>query len=219
MFVHKPLDLLEYDTINIEGKRFYQLPNGNYPSITTVLSSLSKDSIEKWKKSIGTEEAEKISKYASERGTAMHLLCEEYLNNVGVLGESLDSTKETEDAIILFESLRPELDKINNILGQEKVLYSDRLKVAGRVDCIGEYNGVLSIIDFKTAKKPKKEEWIQNYFMQATFYALCVYELTGVKVKNLAILIAVDNKPPQVFTKEIKPYIDNLLKVIRNFEV
>lgn len=149
----------------------------------------------------------------------MHLLCEEYLNNVGVLGESLDSTKETEDAIILFESLRPELDKINNILGQEKVLYSDRLKVAGRVDCIGEYNGVLSIIDFKTAKKPKKEEWIQNYFMQATFYALCVYELTGVKVKNLAILIAVDNKPPQVFTKEIKPYIDNLLKVIRNFEV
>jgi genome maintenance exonuclease 1 len=210
MFIHSPIDLIEYQTVNIDNKRFYVTPNGKYPSITTIMGSLSKESIDKWKKSVGEETANKISRIACSRGTNMHLMCEEYLNNQKL-------TCKIPDALELFYSLKPELNKINNILGQEKVLYSDKLKVAGRVDCIADYDGISSIIDFKTSKKIKSEEDIQSYFLQTTFYALALAELKNIVVKQVVILMATDNEKPQIFIKPISPYIKPLIKVIKNF--
>lgn len=210
MFIHSPIDLIEYQTENIDNKRFYVTPNGKYPSITTIMGSLSKESIDKWKKSVGEETANKISRIACSRGTNMHLMCEEYLNNQKL-------TCKIPDALELFYSLKPELNKINNILGQEKVLYSDKLKVAGRVDCIADYDGISSIIDFKTSKKIKSEEDIQSYFLQTTFYALAIAELKNIVVKQVVILMATDNEKPQIFIKPISPYIKPLIKVIKNF--
>lgn len=210
MFIHSPIDLIEYQTENIDNKRFYVTPNGKYPSITTIMGSLSKESIDKWKKSVGEETANKISRIACSRGTNMHLMCEEYLNNQKL-------TCKIPDALELFYSLKPELNKINNILGQEKVLYSDKLKVAGRVDCIADYDGISSIIDFKTSKKIKSEEDIQSYFLQTTFYALALAELKNIVVKQVVILMATDNEKPQIFIKPISPYIKPLIKVIKNF--
>jgi len=210
MFIHSPIDLIEYETEHKDNKRFYLTPNGKYPSITTVMGSLSKESIDNWKKSVGEETANRISKIACSRGTNLHQLCEDYLNNNPL-------SCKMPDAIELFYSIKPELNKINNILAQEKVLYSDRLKVAGRVDCIAEYNNVLSVIDFKTSKKIKTESDIETYFLQATFYALALAELKSIVIKQIVILIATDHEKPQVFVKSIEPYIKPLIKTTKQF--
>lgn len=210
MFIHSPIDLIDYPTVQIDNKRFYVTPNGNFPSITTILGSLSKESIDKWRESVGEETANKISRIACSRGTNLHQMCEDYLNNNPL-------SCKLPDALELFYSLKPELNKINNILAQEKVLYSNKLKVAGRVDCIAEYNGIQSIIDFKTSKKIKTEEDIQSYFLQATFYSLALAELKNIKIKQIVILIATDHEKPQVFIKPVSQYINPLLKVIKKF--
>lgn len=210
MFIHSPIDLIEYETEHKDNKRFYLTPNGKYPSITTIMGSLSKESIDNWKKSVGEETANRISKIACSRGTNLHQLCEDYLNNNALSCKMPDARE-------LFYSIKPELNKINNILAQEKVLYSDRLRVAGRVDCIAEYNNVLSVIDFKTSKKIKTESDIQTYFLQATFYALALAELKSIIIKQIVILIATDHEKPQVFVKSVEPYIKPLIKTIKDF--
>jgi genome maintenance exonuclease 1 len=116
--------------------------------------------------------------------------------------------------IFSFSQIKPILDKhVNNIWAQEVPLYSDKFMVAGRVDCIAEYDGELSIIDFKTSRKPKKEEWITNYFIQAAFYAAAFYERTGVAIKKFAIIITVDGSEPQVFTGSTFDWLKELYKV------
>ena len=114
-----------------------------------------------------------------------------------------------------FLSIRPLLDNIDNIWYQECALYSDTLKVAGRVDCIGEYNGVLSVIDFKTSSRVKKKEDITSYFLQTTFYALALEEMIGTPVNQIAIIMAVDDHEPLVFIEETENYIDELVKVVK----
>jgi genome maintenance exonuclease 1 len=160
-----------------ESGRKYFTPDGNaYPSITTVLSILGKEEIIAWRKRVGEEEANKVSRQASTRGTAVHKLAEDYVDNKpDWKGKHMPSN------IATFNTLRPVLDaRLNNIWMQEVFLYSDRLKTAGQVDCIGEWDGVLSIIDFKTSKRVKKEEDITNYFIQMCFYAAAFLERTGI---------------------------------------
>ena len=190
-----------------DGVRFYQTPSGNrYPSITTILSAQSKQVILEWRKKVGEEQANKISKAAASRGTKLHTHVENYLNNVNAIDEMSFIQKE------LFTSILPELHKINNIHVQEQKLYSDYLRLAGTVDCIGEYEGKLSVIDFKTSGKLKKKEWISSYFMQCAAYAIMYEERTGVPINKLVVLIAVEGEDPQVFVEKRDNWDKELLK-------
>jgi genome maintenance exonuclease 1 len=197
---------LETETIN--GKRFYKTPEGLlYPSVTTITSQHGKDKILEWRKRVGEEEANRISTKASSRGTRVHKICENYLNN-----EEDYARKTMPDSVAMFKSLQPLLDEhVNNIHALEIPLYSHHLKVAGRVDCIAEYDGKLSIIDFKTSSKLKDESWIKGYFMQCSAYAVMYEERTGIPVSQIVIMIAVDSEYPQVFIKKRNDYIKDFI--------
>ena len=215
MFNHVNMEALpELECETLPTGRTYITPEGHkYPSITTVLSILNKDGIKKWRERVGEEAANKISTQAATRGTAVHQLAEDYLNN------KEDWSKGAMPAnIFSFNQIKPILDKhVNNIWAQEVPLYSDKFMVAGRVDCIAEFDGELAIIDFKTARKPKKAEWITNYFIQASFYAAAFYERTGVPIKKFAIVITVDGSEPQVFTGKTFDYLKKLYDVRQKF--
>ena len=198
-----------------ESGRKYFTPEGNaYPSITTVLGVLNKEGIIEWRKRVGEEEANKISRQAATRGTAVHKLAEDYIDNVP------DWNKGHMPAnLFSFNQLKAILDeRLNNVWFQEEFLYSDRLKCAGQVDCIAEFDGVLSIIDFKTSRKPKKEEWITSYFIQASFYAAAFYERTGIPIKQAVILITVDGSEPQVFKINTYDYLEHFLAVRKKYK-
>ena len=204
---------LETETIN--GKRFYKTPEGLlYPSVTTITSQHGKDKIIEWRKRVGEEEANRISTRASNRGTKVHKICENYLNNEEDYARTNPAHihKTMPDTIAMFKSLQPLLDEhVNNIHALEIPLYSHHLKVAGRVDCIAEYDGKLSIIDFKTSSKLKEESWIKGYFMQCSAYAVMYEERTGIPVSQIVIMIAVDSEHPQVFIKKRNDYIRDFI--------
>jgi CRISPR/Cas system-associated exonuclease Cas4 (RecB family) len=215
-FKHVGCDIdydLETETIN--GKRFYKTPEGNlYPSVTTITSQHGKDKIIEWRKRVGEEEANRISTKASSRGTRVHKICENYLNNEEDYARTNPAHihKTMPDTIAMFKSLQPLLDEhVNNIHALEIPLYSHHLKVAGRVDCIAEYDGKLSIIDFKTSGKLKEESWIKGYFMQCSAYAVMYEERTGIPVSQIVIMIAVDSEHPQVFIKKRNDYIRDFI--------
>ena len=193
-----------------QGRRYFVEGNA-YPSVTTVIGEKKKDSILQWRRKVGEEEANAISKRASTRGNKCHKLAEDYLSN-----KPLDRYRDDVLSLGMFHQIRPYIDKINNIHALEESLYSHTLKLAGRVDCIAEYDNELAIIDFKTSTKYKREEWIQDYFSQETAYAIMFQELTGLKVKQLVTIIATEQGTPQVFVKnnilefvpKLKEYID-----------
>ena len=199
----------------IDGKRFYVTPDGNaYPSITTILSLQDKPGLKKWRENVGEKEAKRISQESMRIGTAVHQMCEIYLNNLVVkLDKSEKVIRDT------FNRIRFLLGNIDNIVGTEITLYSDLLRVAGTTDCIAEYNGVPSVIDFKTSRKPKKEEWIDDYYMQTFAYKLMFEEMTGVEIKQVVILIAcVDQFDVQVFKKpasDSDKYLTKLIKIMK----
>jgi hypothetical protein len=196
-----------------EGRRYFTPDGSAYPSITTVLSILSKQAIIEWRKRVGEEEANRISRQASGRGTAVHKICEDYIDNV----ENWKG-KHQPSNLFMFNTLKPVLDKkINNIWFQEVYLYSDKLKTAGQVDCIAEFEGELSVIDFKTSRRVKSEDNIQNYFMQVSFYAAAFYEMTGIPIKQGVILIAVDDSEPQVFKFNTYDYLEHLVQVRKKY--
>ena len=212
--VHHGVVLPEITRKTTESGRKYFTPEGNaYPSITTVLSVMDKDGLIEWRKRVGEEEAKRISTQAATRGTAVHKLAEDYLNNEvdwqkGHMPVNLHS----------FNQIKRILDeRVNNVWFQEQFLYSDRLKCAGQVDCIAEFDGELSIIDFKTSRKPKKEEWITGYFIQASFYAAAFYERTGVPIKQGVIVIMVDGDDPQVFKIPTYDYLPHFLSVRKKY--
>ncbi len=204
---------LETETVN--GKRFYKTPEGLlYPSVTTITSQHGKDKILEWRKRVGEEEANRISTKASNRGTKVHKICENYLNNEEDYARTNPAHihKTMPDSIAMFKSLQPLLDEhVNNIHALEIPLYSHHLKVAGRVDCIAEYDGKLSIIDFKTSGRLKEESWIKGYFMQCSAYAVMYEERTGIPVSQIVIMIAVDSEHPQVFIKKRNDYIKDFI--------
>jgi len=191
--------------VNEEGTRYYVTPEGNkYPSITTVLSAYNIKEIMAWRKRVGDEEANKISRQASSRGTRIHTLCEQYLDNKEL---TFKTPLDTET----FNRFKPVLHRINNIYAQEIRMYSDHLRIAGTVDCVAEFDGKLSIIDFKTSKRLKNEEDIENYFMQVSGYAVMFEERFGIPVNRVVVAIAVDDQDPQVFIAKRDTYISNLL--------
>ena len=203
--------LPEILTETIKGKRFYITPEGEkYPSITTVLSGRNNEGIIRWRESVGSEVANNIMRGAAKRGTAVHTLVENYLNN-----EEL--SKQDVLPVALFTILKPELDNINNIRIQEGGLYSDRLGVAGRVDCIAEYKGKLSVIDFKTSTKEKKEEWVENYFIQGSAYCEMYEERFSQAIEQVVILIVTEDGAVQTFVKDKKDYLPLLEMAIKDF--
>ena len=204
-------ELPEITTESIKGKRFYVTPEGNkYPSITTVLSDRNKEGIVKWRESVGNDLANQVMRQAASRGTAVHTLIENYLNN-----EEL--SKQDVLPVALFVTMKSELDNINNIRIQEGGLYSDKLGVAGRVDCIAEYKGKISVIDFKTSTKEKKEEWVENYFIQGSAYCEMYEERFLQPIEQVVILIVTEDGAVQTFIKDKRDYLPLLKTAIKEF--
>lgn len=216
-FNHTPIDL-GYSDLNAtttSKERRYALPDGNsYPSVTTVLSILSEEHIQKWRARVGEEEANKISARASGRGTRVHLICEKYIDNEPDFMEGF-----TPDIVATFLSMKDTLDnRIGDVYAQEAALYSDHLGLAGRVDCVGVFDGKLSIIDFKTSRKLKKKEWIEGYFIQESAYSIMWEERTGMPITQLVTIIAVDGEPePQVFIEHRDNWTKTLLETINEY--
>lgn len=212
-FNHVGNDLKELKTENIEGKRFYVTPKGNkYVSITSLLGNLSKQSIIEWRRRVGEAEANKISRQASSRGTRVHNICESYIQNQeGILEGVLP------DAIDMFNSIVPLLDRIDNIHVAEGALYSDDLGVAGRTDLIGEFDEKLSVIDYKTSRKKKTWEMCHAYFMQGAFYAHAYEELTGISINDIVIIMAVESDKPLLFRETKDRWIEPLKQVITKY--
>ena len=202
----------------INGKRYYVSPNGRHlPSVTTFLSHFKGDSIAKWRKKVGEEEANKISGRASRRGTKFHSLMESYISNQEKSSFLNDDVMP--DMKMAFNQMLPIVNRIDNVHYLETMLYSETLGLAGQVDCIAEFDGVPSVIDFKTSLKLKREEWILNYFEQCTCYSLMYEEMTGIKAKQIVVLISVDNEDPQVFVKQRGDYIPELVNKIKQFRL
>lgn len=215
-FNHVDLHLPKLERETIDGVRFYKIPGKEnvkrLVSITSVTSHKNRQIFIDWRKKVGDAKADKITKQATSRGTDMHLLVENYLLNIPELPEVQPLSD------YLFKIARKELDKINNIHAIEDSLYSEVLGIAGTVDCIAEYNGELAVIDFKTSKKPKPVEWIEHYFVQAAAYACMLYEMTGITVKKLVILMACENGECVVYEEYDKgKYIKLLVEYIREF--
>ena len=215
-FKHNWVDLPKLKQITTEEGRRYAIDEKiKYPSITTVLSKTKDLShLKEWRKRVGEEHANKVTAAATSRGTSMHKLCENYL-----LNEALDDLGSTSGEL-LFRGIRPYLDRIDNVRALESALFSHKLRVAGTVDCIAEYNGELSIIDFKTAKAPKKEQWIEDYYMQGAFYFFSFYEITGQLPKQILVLISVQDGSVQEFFvkgKDIIHWTEQLKERIKKF--
>ena len=216
-FIHRDdIGDFECPTIKvIDGKRFYVTPDDNaYPSITSILALQDKPGLKKWREDVGEKEAKRISKESMRIGTAVHQMAEFYLSNY-----IIKLKNEDKKIVDTFNRLRFLLGNINNIVGVEIPLFSDLLRVAGTTDCIAEYNGVLSVIDFKTSRKPKKEEWIDDYYMQTFAYKLMFEEMTGIEIKQIVILVAcVEQFEVQVFKKPAKDsdkYLTKLVNIMK----
>ena len=211
MFNHVECDLPSLSRKTIDGVRYYTVEGRPMVSITSVTSHFNKQIFVDWRKRVGNEEADRITKRSTSRGTKVHTLIESHLLNN-------DVDPDTPGSKMLFLQAKESLEKINNIYALEKSLYSTELGVAGTVDCIAEYDGELSIIDFKTAAKPKPKDWIQNYFVQAAAYACMFYERTGIPVKKLVILMTCENGEVTVYQEYDKlKYMRLLVEYINKF--
>lgn len=200
-------------TKEIKGKRYYITPSGKkLPSVTTVLGHFQSQQLQEWRKRVGDEQANKISSRAASRGTAFHNLMENYLRNQNDLFESI-----MPDMQKAFRDIQMMVDKIDNIHYIEKPLYSEKLGIAGKPDVIAEYDGKLSVIDFKTSSREKREEHIQNYFEQTTAYAEMYEERVGKSIDQVVILISVDQDNPQFFIRNKAKYLPTLREKISLF--
>ena len=211
MFTHIECELPKLKRQNIDGARYYTVNGRPMVSITSVTSHWNKHIFVDWRKRIGEAEANRITRRATSRGTATHSLIENHLLNKDVEFDK-PSPK------MLFLQAKETLKNINNIYALEESLYSEELGVAGTVDCIAEYNGELSIIDFKTAEKPKPRDWIENYFVQAAAYACMFFERTGIPVKKLVIIMTCENGEVTVYEEYDKiKYMKKLVLYIQKF--
>ena len=194
----------------VDGFRFYDIDGKAYPSITTVLGIQKKAQLQEWRDKIGEKVANWEMGRAARRGKATHLLIEQYI-------KGLTPSERGVLPLGLFRLIKPYVDQIDNIHCLETIMYSKKLTIAGQVDCIAEYNGKLSVIDFKTANKERQESWIENYFMQTSAYAQMYEELFGKEIEQIVILLASEDGSVQSFIKEKKDYMDPLKKSINDF--
>lgn len=209
-FQHIKHDIDKLVRVDSPNGRVYQTPSGkSYPSVTSVLGILGKKEIMEWRARVGEEEANRVSARAARRGTAVHTLCENYLLNKEVEPGPFD--------LETFNSIRPFLDRINNIHCLETQLYSDYLQVAGTVDCIAEFDGKTSIIDFKTSKRIKTRDDIHGYFMQTSAYAVMFEERTGIPVGKLVIIMSVDDEKPLLFVEKRDDWIHRFIELRQDY--
>lgn len=217
MFKHVPIEL-GYEDLNAEtgsGGRFYTTPDGlKYPSITTVLGAGDKSGLIEWRKRVGEEEANRVSHHAATRGTAVHSLMEKYIGNEDV---------EPNKLLPLYRKSYYDLKKIvderlDEVYAQEVPLFSHHLRVAGRTDLIGRFDGVRSVVDFKTSGKVKKKEWIHNYFIQGAAYSIMWEERTGMAIPNIVIVMDIDNHEPIVFKEHRDNWVPQLLDAIKEYD-
>jgi len=218
LFNHVGLDPIEMSAEMVDGKRVYLTPTGDkFPSVTTVISNNKEKmaGIARWRARVGEEKANNTSSRSTSRGTKYHSIVEDYFNN------NLDLKKYSKFPlpVLMFQHSRPILDRINKIYLQEAALYSKHLELAGRVDCIAEYDGVLSIIDFKTAAEPKREKYLYDYFVQETAYACMLQENYGLSVKQLVTIVACENGETQVrVVPPKKEYFMKLMSYIDEYQ-
>jgi CRISPR/Cas system-associated exonuclease Cas4 (RecB family) len=216
MFNHQDEIFVPIERETIDGVRYYKVFGTEelikMPSITSVISWRNRDKFKKWRTKVGEQEANNITRKATHRGTDAHTLIEEYLNNSDTFSDVLPLSQ------FLFKQAKPDLNRIDNILCQETALYSTELGIAGSVDCIAEFDGELSIIDFKTSAKPKKREWIEDYFVQCAAYACMLYEMKGLIVKKFVIIMTCENGEVEIYEEyDKKKYINLLGKYITEF--
>ena len=211
---HNFLGDIELPKKETPGCRLYECPNGDWvPSITSVTSFYNRQIFVDWRKRVGEEEANRITKKATARGTDFHEAAQGYLEN-----KELDWNNFLPATQFMFHHAKPYLNQIQNVHAIERTLYSEYLGIAGRVDCIGEYEGELAVIDFKPSDKIKPEKWLENYFVQETAYACMYYELTGIPVKKLITLMVTPGGDVKVFDKRNKDeYIKLLVRYIKKF--
>ena len=218
IFDHVSLPQLQFDlkAETTDSGRLYTTPEGNqYKSITTVLSHYGKKALYEWRQAVGEERANEISRKASNRGTKVHKICEDYINNE--INE-FRMQMLMPDLKELFFKIKPIIDdNVGKVYSQEQALYSDKYRIAGRVDLIAEWNGKLSVIDFKTSTKQKDEDYILNYFMQCTAYAIMFAERTGIWIDDIVVLIATEEGPAQVFERQIHDYRQPLIEMIDKY--
>ena len=212
-FIHKDIDkkkLPKTQGRRINGHRFYEIDGKNYPSVTSVLSLRKTEGLTKWRESIGEKVANFEMRRCANRGKSLHTLVEQYINN---------ETPSIRDVLPLglFKLMKPYLDQINNIRLVEEIMYSPNLTIAGQVDCVAEYNGKLSVIDFKTANKERIEEWVDNYFLQCTAYSMMYAETYNESIEQIVVLMAAEDGSMKAFVKEPKDYEDELQKAIETF--
>ena len=213
MFTHIDLKLPKLSRESIDGVRYYNIggENKKLVSITSVISHYSKEKFAKWRKRVGEEEANRITKRATSRGTDTHTLIESYL-----LNEELSEVQPISE--MLFKLAKPTLDRINNIHCLESSLYSEILGVAGSVDTIGEFDGELAVIDYKTSAKPKPREWIEGYFVQTMFYGMALYEMTGIQIKKLVIIMTCEDGECVVYEeRDLEKYMKLVIQYIKKF--
>ena len=218
MFNHVQLDreVPKLQQVNENGTRYYVTPEGNkYPSITTVLSAYNIGHIMEWRKRVGEEQANKISRQASGRGTRVHNTIEKYLLNELT---DMDIRRMMPDLKDMFRKIRPYIDEhIGTIYGVEKRLYSDRLRIAGTCDCIAEWDGVISIIDWKTSNYQKDKCQIDNYFMQVAGYADMVYERVNIPIQRVVVAINVEHEGSQVYVEDKDNYLAKLESCLNDY--
>lgn len=214
-FIDVPELNFDLNAESLERGRFYTTPTGEkYPSVTTIMPA-KQEVLDEWRNRVGVDEAAKITRRAGNRGTKMHSLCEDYLT--GKLTDMKIKMMMPFDKM-LFGQVRKYIDNyIDNVYCMEQALYSHRLKLAGRVDLIAEWKGRLSVLDFKTSIKEKKEDWILNYFVQTTAYSEMFQDLTSKPIDDIVILIATEDQMPQVFEKKKAEYVPILHKYITEY--
>ncbi len=211
MFNHlKGYESVQLPTENIDGKRYYTTPEGrHYPSVTSVTGLMNRMWLERWKKSVGEEKANKIASQAAGRGTRYHHLQEDFLNNMDIT-EKLASATPLD--LMMFNQTRNITEKIGDIYMLEGALYSDELQMAGRVDCIADFAGKVSVIDFKTSTKPKAPSKIKNYFIQETAYAKMFEERYKVDIERIVTIVSVEETgQSQLFVEDPSRWVDQLL--------
>lgn len=213
-FEHETIDLGYTDLVaeSTSVGRLYRTPGGSFPSVTTVLSILSEEAIAAWRAKVGEEQANKVSGRASRRGTLVHSIIEDYLNGK-------DTTEYLPHIRQSLANVEPILDsRIGRIFGIEVPLYSEHLQLAGRCDCVAEFDGVTSIVDWKTSKYPKDKEKISNYFCQMAAYAIMWEERTGMPITNLVVVMDVDGHEPLVFKEHRDNWTEMLTNTIREYK-
>jgi genome maintenance exonuclease 1 len=213
MFIHVDLNLPELKRENIDGVRYYTIngENKKLVSITSVISHYNKEKFAKWRQRVGEEEANRITKRATSRGTDAHTLIENYL-----LNQELPEVQPISEH--LFNIAKPTLNRINNIRTLEGSLFSEILGVAGSVDTIAEFDGELAVIDYKTSKEPKPRDWIDSYFVQTMFYGMALYEMTGIQIKKLVIIMTCENGECVVYEeRDLNKYMKMVVQYIKKF--